>query len=203
VTRGLLPTKLHPRQARPRTVARPRLAAQLERCAALSLTVVLGPAGAGKSTAVVAWIEQTELAVAWLSLEPNDDGPSRFLAYMLAALQTVAPTLGGDPSALLAAPDPQDFEALLADAIVIPLVEREDPLVLVLDDYHVLTDARIHAALAWLLDNGPACLRLIILSRVEPRWPGPALAVRSVSSASMICASRSRRRGASIRRSWI
>lgn len=169
--RGLLPTKLHPRQTRPQTVVRPRLLAQLEQCAALPLTVVLGPAGAGKSTAVVAWLEHTELPVAWLSLDPADDAPNRFLAYVLAALQTVDERLRVQPAALLAAPEPDDLEALWADTIVIPLAEREAPLVLALDDYHVINDQRVHAAIAWLLDHGPACLRLMLLSRSEPPLP--------------------------------
>jgi LuxR family maltose regulon positive regulatory protein len=170
-SRGLLPTKLHPRQSRPLTVARPRLLELFERCAALPLTVVLGPAGAGKSTAAVAWLAHTRHAVAWLSLDAADDGPGRFFAYVLAALQTVEPKLGGDAAALLAAPDPDDLELLLADEIVIPLATREQPLVLVLDDYHVLADARIHAAMTWLLEHAPACLRLLLLSRSAPDLP--------------------------------
>jgi LuxR family maltose regulon positive regulatory protein len=123
----LLPTKLHPRQTRPQTIARPRLVAQLEQCVALPLTLVLGPAGAGKSTAVVAWLEHTELPVAWLSLDPADDAPNRFLAYVVAALQTIEPRLQADAAALLAAPPPDDLEALWADTLVIPLAEREHP----------------------------------------------------------------------------
>jgi LuxR family maltose regulon positive regulatory protein len=170
-SRGLLPTKLHPRQTRPLTVTRPRLLELFERCAALPLTVVLGPAGAGKSTAAVAWLAHTRHAVAWLSLDAADDSPGRFFAYVLAALQTVEPTLGGDASALLAAPEPDDLELLLADEIVIPLATRELPLVLVLDDYHALADARIHAAMTWLLEHAPACLRLLLLSRSAPDLP--------------------------------
>lgn len=170
-SRGLLPTKLHPRQARPHTVARPRLLELFERCAALPLTIVLGPAGAGKSTAAVAWLAHTQQSVAWLSLDGSDDSPGCFFAYVLAALQTVEPKLGGDASALLAAPDPDDLELLLADEIVIPLATRERPLVLVLDDYHVLADARIHAAMTWLLEHAPACLRLLLLSRSAPDVP--------------------------------
>jgi LuxR family maltose regulon positive regulatory protein len=86
-------------------------------------------------------------------------------------LQTVEPKLGGDASALLAAPDPDDLEPLLAEEIVIPLATREQPLVLVLDDYHLLTDARIHAAMTWLLEHAPTCLRLLLLSRSEPELP--------------------------------
>jgi LuxR family maltose regulon positive regulatory protein len=169
--RGLLPTKLHPRQTRPQTVPRPRLRAQLERCAALPLTVVVGPAGAGKSTAAVAWLEQTELPVAWLSLDAGDDSPGRFVAYLLAALHTVVPEIGDDAAALLAAPEPEDLEAVLADEIVIPLAARAQPVVVVLDDVHLLRDERIHAALAWLLDHAPACLRLVLLGRSEPDLP--------------------------------
>ncbi len=149
---------------------------RLEQCAALPLTVVLGPAGAGKSTAVTSWLEQTSLAVAWLSLDPGDDEPMRFFAYLLAALRTVVPTLPGDPAALLQAPDPatpDELEALLADELVIPLAAHpaEQALVLVLDDFHAIRDARIHAAMAWLLDHCPASLRLIVISRSEPPLP--------------------------------
>src|SRR5690606_2292745 len=56
-------------------------------------------------------------------------------------------------------------------AIVIPLSQREVPVVLVLDDYHVITDPRLHAAIAWLLDHGPTCLRLVLISRSEPPLP--------------------------------
>lgn len=170
-SRGLLPTKLHPRQTRPHTVARPRLIDLFERCVALPLTVVLGPAGAGKSTAAVAWLAHTQHAVAWLSLDPADDSPGRLFAYVLAALQTVEPNLGGDAAALLAAPDPDDLELLLADELVIPLATRTQPIVLVLDDYHVLADGRIHAAMTWLLEHAPACLRLLLLSRSAPELP--------------------------------
>lgn len=169
--RGLLPTKLHPRQARPHTLARPRLLSWLDRCVELPLTLVLGPAGAGKSTAAVAWVEHTELPVAWLSLEVSDDSPNRLFAYVLAALHTVEPRLGREAASLLAAPEVGDLEALIADEIVIPLATRREPLVLVLDDLHVITDARIHAALSWLLEHAPACLRLVVLSRSAPDWP--------------------------------
>jgi LuxR family maltose regulon positive regulatory protein len=169
--RGLLPTKLHPRQIRPQTVARPRLVAALEQLTTLPVTLVLGPAGAGKSTAVVAWVaqvERTERDVAWLSLDPSDDDLNRFLAYVLAALHTVEPGVGADAGALLAAPPLADVEAWVADELVIPLASRPRPLVLVLDDLHALADAGIHAALAWLIEHMPACLHLLIISRTEP-----------------------------------
>ena len=168
---GLLPTKLHHRATRPRSVARPRLVARLEQSLALALTVVQGPAGAGKSTAVAAWADASSLAVAWLSLERSDDAPARFLAYLLAAVHTVDAAVGRDAAGLLAAPEPQDLEALLADELVIPLAGRDEPLAVVLDDYHLLENPRIHGAMAWLLAHRPACLRLVIVTRSEPPLP--------------------------------
>lgn len=166
--RGLLPTKLHPRQAGRRRLARPRLLEALERCASAPLSLIHGPAGAGKSTAAVAWLEHTELEVAWVSLDPSDDRPSQLFAYVFAALANFAEELTLEPQTLLEAPELDRLEALLADELVIPLVERTRPLVLVLDDYHLIEDPRIHAAFDWLLEHGPACLRLMLLSRTQP-----------------------------------
>lgn len=151
-------------------VARPRLVDRLHRSTELPLTLVVGPAGAGKSTAVIHWLANTTMPVAWLSLEPADGSPNRFLAYMVAALRTVASELEADAAALLAAPESDDFEMLLADAVVIPLAARREPLVLVLDDLHVIDDPTIHSGLQWLLETGPACLRLVVSSRREPPW---------------------------------
>lgn len=172
---GLLPTKLRPRLARERTLERPRLLAALERCVGAPLSVVVGPAGAGKSTALASWLERSEVDVAWLSLEPADDQPMRFFAYLLAALRRVAPELVRDPAELLHAGEREldGLEALLADELVIPLAERasDRPIVLVIDDYHLIRDARIHAALAWLVDARPPALRLVLLARHEPPLP--------------------------------
>lgn len=168
---GLLPTKLRPRLARARTLERDRLFVQLDACVTLPLTLVVGGAGAGKSTALASWLEQVgdRLDVAWLSLEPGDDAPLRFFAYLLAALRRVVPELR-DPSELVHAParTGEALDALLADELVIPLAERTRPLVLVLDDFHVIHDARIHAALAWLLDARPPALHLVLLTRTLP-----------------------------------
>jgi LuxR family maltose regulon positive regulatory protein len=178
----LLPTKLRPRMARERTLARPRLVEAIGRCVALPLTLIVGPAGAGKSTALSSWLEHTHASVGWLSLERADDQPMRFFAYLFAALRTVLPTLSIDPIELLHAPerDLEALELLLADELIIPLADHppNEPIVLVLDDYHVIQDARIHAALAWLLDARPLALHLVLLARHEPPLPLARLRAR-------------------------
>jgi LuxR family maltose regulon positive regulatory protein len=161
--------------ARERTIERARVIEAIERNTALPLTLVVGPAGAGKSTAVTSWLEHTEAEVAWLALDAGDDRPMRFAAYLFAALRGALPESTLDPAELLHAPEGDDdaLEALLADELVIPLSEREptSPVVLVLDDYHVIGDPRIHAALAWLIEQRVPALRLILISRREPPLP--------------------------------
>jgi LuxR family maltose regulon positive regulatory protein len=180
--RGLLPTKLGPRIARERTLERARVVEAIERSTMLPLTVVVAPAGAGKSTAVTSWIEHTSAKVAWLGLDEADDRPMRFWAYVFAALRTAVPELTIDPAELLHAPEPEAeaIEALLADELVIPFSELAPAqrVVLVLDDYHRIQDPRIHAALTWLIDQGPPALHLLIIARHEPALPLARLRAR-------------------------
>jgi LuxR family maltose regulon positive regulatory protein len=180
--RGLLPTKLRPRMARERTLERERVVEALERATTLPLTVVVGRAGAGKSTAVTSWIEGTTARVAWLSLDEADDRPMRFCAYLFAALRTAVPELTIDPAELLHAPDAEGeaIEALLADELVIPLgaLPPSERVVLVLDDYHRIRDPRIHAALTWLLEQRPSALHLLLISRQDPPLPLARLRAR-------------------------
>jgi LuxR family maltose regulon positive regulatory protein len=180
--RGLLPTKLRPRMARERTLERERVVEAIERSVALPLTIVVGPPGAGKSTAVTSWIERTTAKVAWLSLDAADDQPTRFFAYLFAALRTCVPELTIEPAELLHAPelDADALEALLADELIIPLGELSSGrVVLVLDDYHLIHDPRIHAALTWLLEQLPPTLRLLLISRSEPPLPLARLRARA------------------------
>jgi LuxR family maltose regulon positive regulatory protein len=169
--------------ARAHTLERERVCAALERCVALPLTVVVGPPGAGKSTSVTSWIEHTTSKVAWLSLDTADDQPMRFFAYVFAALRTVVPELTIEPAELLHAPEPDAdvLEALLADELVIPLGElaASSRVVLVLDDYHLIGDPRIHAAIGWLLEQLPPSLRLLLISRTEPPLPLARLRARA------------------------
>lgn len=180
--RGLLPTKLRPRMARERTLERERVVEAIERSTLLPVTLVVGPAGAGKSTAVTSWIERTSASVAWLGLDDADDRPMRFWAYVFAALRTAVPELTIDPAELLHAPEPnaEGIEALLADELVIPLSELapNQRVVLVLDDYHRIHDPRIHAALTWLIDQRPPALHLLIIARHEPPLPLARLRAR-------------------------
>src|SRR5690348_16853839 len=131
----ILATKLYIPHPPPTVVSRPRLMERMNEGLQRKLTLIAAPAGFGKTTVVSTWVADCGRPVAWLSLDPGDSDPTRFLAYLVAALRTIAPHIGeGALDVLHAAPLPPTeatLTALLNEITTIP-----DHFVLVLDDYH-------------------------------------------------------------------
>jgi LuxR family maltose regulon positive regulatory protein len=153
----------------PRLVVRESLIAAVSEGVSLPLTLVYGPAGSGKTMLVTQWrlSARDELPVAWLSLDAGDNDPARFWIYVIAALRSVLPGFGDAPLAMLRTPGID----LVDDAVLELINELADDArqsALVLDDYHVVDDARIHAGMASLLEHLPTTLRIVITSRAEP-----------------------------------
>jgi LuxR family maltose regulon positive regulatory protein len=175
----ILATKLYPPASRRRIVLRPRLVERLNEglAAGNKLTLVSAPAGSGKTTLVGEWVDGCGRAVAWLSLDEADSDPSRFLAYLIAALRTVEPGIGEGVLALLQTPQPPPPEvaltALLNDLTAIP-----NSVVLVLDDYHVLDARAVDEALAFLVEHLPPQLHLVVATREDPALPLARLRAR-------------------------
>ena len=90
----ILATKLYIPPPRPNVVLRPRLIERLNEGLHRKLTLISAPAGFGKTTLVSEWVAGCERPVAWLSLDEGDSDPTRFLTYLVAALQTIAPKIG-------------------------------------------------------------------------------------------------------------
>lgn len=130
--------------------------------------VLGGPAGSGKTTTLAAWrraLMPLGFDAAWLSLAPQDDEPALFMDALVAAVAQVDPDITAE-AALLggSAVDAEGVERLMV-TLVRGIAAYARPLLLVLDDLHLLADARIHAALQWLLDYAPANLHLALVSR--------------------------------------
>ncbi len=109
----LLVTKLHRPRPRNRLVSRSHLVERLQQGMECALTLVSAPAGFGKTTLLAQWLAERSIPVApvaWLSLEPEDNDPVRFLTYLLAALQTHYPHLDMHILALLEAPQSAPLE---------------------------------------------------------------------------------------------
>ncbi|NTV64586.1 MAG: hypothetical protein HGA65_13785 [Oscillochloris sp.] len=113
--------------------------------------------------------------MAWLSLDAGDGDPTRFLAYLVAALQAVAPTIGVGAAGMLQSPQPPPAEAILA-ALLNDLAALPDQLTLVLDDYHALDSPTVDAALAFLVSTcRPNCTWCSSPART-PACPWPVCA---------------------------
>src|SRR5262249_37269321 len=109
----LLATKLYVPRTRPTLVPRPRLLARLNVGLSGMLTVVAAPAGSGKTPPLSDWLLTAGRPAAWIALDAQDNDLSTFLRYLVAALQTVAPAIGGAALAQLRSPQVPAPETLL------------------------------------------------------------------------------------------
>ncbi|MCB9078737.1 MAG: helix-turn-helix transcriptional regulator [Anaerolineaceae bacterium] len=176
----LLTTKLyipHP-QTGQRLVPRPHLVARLNRAMSTRLTLVSAPAGFGKTTLLTEWIPQSQRTVCWLSLDEADNDLARFLTYFIAALQQFKADLGQSYLEALQSPQPPAVEPLII-TLVNELSQTPAELALILDDYHVIQLPAIHSAVAFLLNNLPPNLHLIMTSRADPPLPLARLRARA------------------------
>jgi LuxR family maltose regulon positive regulatory protein len=179
VPTAILATKLYIPPSRRRVVVRPRLVQRLTEglAAGNKLTLVSAPAGFGKTTLIGEWVAGCGRPTAWLSLDEGDSDLSRFLTYLIAALQTVAPGIGERISTVLQSPEPPPLEStltgLLNDIATIP-----NDVVLVLDDYHVLDARPVDDALAFLVEHLPPQVHLVLATREDPALPLARLRAR-------------------------
>ncbi len=174
---ALLATKLRIPPVRATSVSRQRLVDRLNAGLKHELILVSAPAGFGKTTLLGEWANQTDVRVAWISLDETDNDPRRFLAYVTTGLGSVAPDLGQSVLPLLQAPQPAPIEVALT-VLINRLTEISDPFVLVLDDYHLIVTSPVHDALSFLLDHLPPQMHLILSTRADPPLPLARLRAR-------------------------
>ncbi len=177
----LLETKLFLPRPRRGLVPRPRLRDRLHHGLASKLILVSAPAGFGKTTLLVDWVEavsaDAQTSIAWLALDQGDNDPATFWTYVVAALRTVAPDIGERALGLLQEPQPPPIEAVLT-TLLNDLGGMAGEVVLLLDDYHVIESPDIHAGIAFTLEHVPPGLHLVIASRTDPALPLPRLRAR-------------------------
>ncbi|MFC5265797.1 LuxR C-terminal-related transcriptional regulator [Kribbella qitaiheensis] len=148
-------------------VGRERLGERLRR--GDRLTVVSGPAGFGKTTLVAEWAAESACPVAWVSLDRRDNDPALFWAYLLAALKIAEPGVGDGALSLLESGKPP-IEAVLG-TLINDLDALANELVVVLDDYHVIEALEVQEGMAFLVENLPPQVRLVIAARADPGLP--------------------------------
>src|SRR6266516_2195537 len=174
----ILATKLYIPRLRPNVVPRPRLIERLNEGLHRKLTLIAAPAGFGKTTLVSAWVAGCDRQVAWLSLDAGENDPRLFLTYLVAALQTIAPTIGEGALGVLQSPQPPPSEAILT-ALLNEITTLPNHFVLVLNDYHVIDTKPIDMALTYLVEHLPPQIHLVIATREDPQLPLARLRARS------------------------
>jgi len=176
LTSAIIQTRLHIPPLRAKLVQRTRLTAYIEQAIESKLLLLSAPAGYGKTTLLSAWANGSSRSVAWFSLDTADNDRTRFLTYLINALQGIQGWIGKSTLDLLTSPQTQSTETLLT-----PLVNEllsAPHMVLVLDDYHVIEDKHIHDAIIFLLEYLPKNLHLIISTRADPPLPLARLRAR-------------------------
>src|SRR6266508_4216632 len=151
---ALLATKLYFPVLRSNFVNRPRLIGILDSGLRGPLTLISAPAGSGKTSLMAEWREGPGKykQVAWLSLDPADNDLLRFLTYLTAALESAAPNLTRPTTTLLQLPQTPPLEVII-DSLFEVLNTLSVDLILMLDDYHLLTNLQIHELLERLLSH--------------------------------------------------
>src|SRR5262252_10774928 len=171
----LLTTKLHVPRRQPGFVPRPRLVQALGEGLARGRVLVSAPAGFGKTALLADWARACGRPVAWLGLDDGDSDPARFWRYAVAALEGARPGLAGR----VGPPPPPSVEGLVT-ALINELAADlgADEVLLVLDDYHLVDSGPVHESVAFLLENLPPGLRVVVSSRSDPPLPLARLRAR-------------------------
>ena len=172
----LIHTKLRFPFVRPDQVPRPRLQELIAQGLRGPLTLVIAPAGYGKTTLVSSATANLQFPTAWVSLDQDDNRAGRFLQYVIAGLRDLDPSIGVELAGLMAAPEQAPRDVVLTSLINdLEAVGRD--IALVLDDYQFIASQTVHEAVTFLVEHGPSTFHLLIASRSDPvlplaRWRG-------------------------------
>jgi ATP/maltotriose-dependent transcriptional regulator MalT len=173
----LLVTKFTVPPVRSVLLQRSHLLTVLDQSRSFPLTLLSASAGFGKTTLLATWASQSTSQVAWLTLDEQDNDPTRFWAYVIAALRHSGSPVGEAALAMLQSPQPSLLTGALT-SLINELAALRQETALILDDYHLISEQAIHESLQFLLDHLPPCLHLLLASRGDPQLPLARLRAR-------------------------
>jgi LuxR family transcriptional regulator, maltose regulon positive regulatory protein len=170
-TKFFVPASSHP------LIPRPQLTILLKESLRRKLTLISAPAGFGKTTLLSSWVQSfppdspETPHVAWVSLDEGDNDPVLFWTYALKALDNVQPGLF---TALLDYLQTQQVTTpiqYVLQALINTLASRTGQALLVFDDYHLITELKVHRSLTYLVEHLPPQLHIILATRADPPLP--------------------------------
>ncbi|MBZ0277651.1 MAG: LuxR C-terminal-related transcriptional regulator [Anaerolineae bacterium] len=177
MTTPILATKLYFPPPRTQMVIRDNLVERLNQGLRGKLILISAPAGFGKTTLVSEWVPECGRPTAWLSLDEGDSDLTRFLTYLVAAVQTIAPDIGRELLAALQSSHLPATETIMT-VLLNEIATLRDDFLLVLDDYHRASTPLIDDVLTFLLDHLPPLMHLVMTTREDPNLPLARLRAR-------------------------
>jgi LuxR family maltose regulon positive regulatory protein len=132
-----------------------------------SLLTITAPAGYGKTTLARTWVETLDTPVAWYSLDQADGNPLQFRKYLLNAISLALPEIS-DHLQSVSHTTPQPTAEFIFKLLVNEIAETGQPLIIVLDDYHLIESPLTNQHMAILIENLPKKVSLVLISRTEP-----------------------------------
>ncbi|MEX3813171.1 LuxR C-terminal-related transcriptional regulator [Paraburkholderia sp. BR13439] len=169
----LLATKIYPPRLPAGLIDRPRLVCLAGEAENKRLTVIKAPAGFGKTSLALTWLERLRrdgVLVAWLSLDSEDDEPARFLYHLAQALQQACDGVGASAIGLTTAASLVPAQSIVS-TLINELVEVDDEVCIFLDDFHLISLPAVHDAVSFLVENAPSHVHVVICTRTDPPLP--------------------------------
>jgi len=157
-------------------ISRSRLGKRMDEGFGRKLTLLSAPAGFGKTTLLVDWIHKHKIPAAWFSVDKGDNAPQHFLTYVILGLQSLEADTGEAALTMLQSPQPPPIESILIN-LLNDVSRISTDFALVFDDYHSVDAGPIHDMIAFLLENLPEQMHMIIATRADP--PLPLARIRS------------------------
>ena len=138
------------------------------------LTLISAPAGFGKTSLIIDWVEQRSLQAHWLSLDKNDRDPIQFLSYLIKSIQQVYPKFGCHVFELIKSPNRPSIEAITG-LLVNDMLEIDQNCLIIFDDFHLADSYEISEVVSYLLERIPSNFHLLISTRSDPMLPSGRL----------------------------
>ncbi len=175
-TKFFMPVSLHP------LIPRPRLAALLNKSLKHPFTLISAPAGFGKTTILSSWarsLPTNNPLVAWMSLDEEDNDPVMFWTNIITALDKQRARRFMPLLTYLQSSQAPPLKYVLT-ALTNILIDGVEHFVLILDDYHVITQPQVHTTLSYFIEHLPPQLGIILSTRVDPALPLSLLRARGL-----------------------
>jgi LuxR family maltose regulon positive regulatory protein len=165
--RGLIKTKYNKPGISHNLIPRQRINIKLDHALEHKLTLVTAPAGSGKTTAVLEWLENRGLQSAWLSLDESENDLVRFWQYIMAAFEAGGFVQQSNAFADIHLSKEHILSNMFTDLFLEKLRCIAGNLIIILDDFHLIQDEVVRKSLEYFIKNAPPNIHVILLSREE------------------------------------